>query len=108
MGYPPLAHESITEVQEAIERILATAHGAGKYAGMFCTQAEYVRRRYAQGCECSFFLLAGSSFSNDAALDAVDLMNLGGDVVALMEWNGQQLSKLEDITGKKSTNMVYY
>ncbi|PPQ79570.1 hypothetical protein CVT25_003452 [Psilocybe cyanescens] len=87
MGYPALAHESIPEVQEAIARVLAAAHAAGKYAGMFCTQAEHVRRRYAQG---------------------FDLMNLGGDVVALMEWNGTQLAKLEDITGKKSENIVYY
>uniref|UniRef100_A0A8H7XYB8 HpcH/HpaI aldolase/citrate lyase domain-containing protein n=1 Tax=Psilocybe cubensis TaxID=181762 RepID=A0A8H7XYB8_PSICU len=87
MGYPPLSHESIPEVQEAIERILAAAHKAGKYAGMFCTQAEHVRRRYAQG---------------------FDLMNLGGDVVALMEWNNEQLARLDDITGKKSTSAMYY
>ncbi|KAH9482460.1 4-hydroxy-2-oxo-heptane-1,7-dioate aldolase [Psilocybe cubensis] len=66
MGYPPLSHESIPEVQEAIERILAAAH------------------------------------------KAVDLMNLGGDVVALMEWNNEQLARLDDITGKKSTSAMYY
>ncbi|KDR83486.1 hypothetical protein GALMADRAFT_55592 [Galerina marginata CBS 339.88] len=76
MGYPPLEHESIPEVQDAIKRILAAARQASKYAGMFCTSAEHVRKRFEQG---------------------FDLMNLGGDVVALQEWNGEQLGKLEDI-----------
>lgn len=55
MGYPSHEHESIPEVQEAIKRILAASHNAGKYAGMFCTAAEHVRARFAQGCELSFF-----------------------------------------------------
>ncbi|KAF8974716.1 Pyruvate/Phosphoenolpyruvate kinase-like domain-containing protein [Flammula alnicola] len=76
MGYPPLEHESIPEVQDAVKRVLAAAKNAGKYAGMFCTAAEQVRSRFEQG---------------------FDLMNLGGDAVALMEWNAVQLGKLEDL-----------
>ncbi|KAF8914152.1 Phosphoenolpyruvate/pyruvate domain-containing protein [Gymnopilus junonius] len=76
LGYPPLEHEAIPEVQEAIKRVLTAAHEAGKYAGMFCTASEHVHRRFEQG---------------------FDLMNLGGDVVALMEWNEAQLKKLSDI-----------
>ena len=44
MGYPPPDHPNIPEVQDAIERIRAAAHSAGKYAGMFCTQPEQVSR----------------------------------------------------------------
>ncbi|KAF8911891.1 Pyruvate/Phosphoenolpyruvate kinase-like domain-containing protein [Mucidula mucida] len=56
MGYPPLDHANIPEVQEAIKRVLAAAKAAGKYAGMFCTSAEQVKARFEQGCEflCSF------------------------------------------------------
>ncbi|KAF9569438.1 Phosphoenolpyruvate/pyruvate domain-containing protein [Agrocybe pediades] len=76
MGYPALEHESIPEVQDAVERVLAAAHAAGKYAGMFCTSSEQVRRRHEQG---------------------FDLMNLGGDIVALQAWNANELAKIEDI-----------
>jgi len=76
MGYPALEHEAIPEVQEAVKRILTAAHDAGKYAGMFCTSSEHVRRRFKQG---------------------FDLMNLGGDIVALTEWNATQLKRLDDI-----------
>ncbi|KAF8204825.1 Pyruvate/Phosphoenolpyruvate kinase-like domain-containing protein [Pholiota molesta] len=80
MGYPSHEHESIPEVQEAIKRILAASHNAGKYAGMFCTAAEHVRVRFAQG---------------------FDLMNLAGDVVALTQWNATELGKLDDINSRK-------
>ena len=51
MGYPALEHARIPEVQEAIKRILAAAKAAGKYAGMFCVNAEQARARYEQGCK---------------------------------------------------------
>jgi 4-hydroxy-2-oxoheptanedioate aldolase len=51
MGYPALEHESIPEVQAAVQRVLDAAKNAGKYAGMFCTASEHVRRRFEQGCE---------------------------------------------------------
>ncbi|KAF9481991.1 Phosphoenolpyruvate/pyruvate domain-containing protein [Pholiota conissans] len=87
MGYPSHLHESIPEVQEAIKRILAAAHNAGKYAGMFCTEAAHVRARFEQG---------------------FDLMNLAGDVVALTQWNATELGKLSDINkGKGKENVVF-
>ena len=51
MGYPFYDHESIPEVQEAVQRVLTAAKDAGKYAGMFCTEAKHVRARFQQGCE---------------------------------------------------------
>ncbi len=51
MGYPFYEHESIPEVQEAVQRVLTAAKSAGKYAGMFCTEAKHVRARFQQGCE---------------------------------------------------------
>ena len=51
MGYPALEHATISEVQEAIKRILAAAKTAGKYAGMFCVNAEQAQARYEQGCK---------------------------------------------------------
>lgn len=56
MGYPALEHESIPEVQTAIKRILAAAHAAGKYAGMFCLSSDQVRRRFKQGCMSLSFI----------------------------------------------------
>lgn len=50
MGFPPLEHPNIPEVQEAIKRVLAACKAAGKYAGMFCTAAEQVQARFEQGC----------------------------------------------------------
>ncbi|KAF5322171.1 hypothetical protein D9619_001075 [Psilocybe cf. subviscida] len=81
MGYPALEHESIPEVQAAVQRVLDAAKNAGKYAGMFCTASDQVRRRFEQG---------------------FDLMNLGGDIVALMEWNAVQLEALNDIRHGRS------
>lgn len=63
MGYPALEHPNIPEVQTAIERVLKAAHDAGKYAGMFCTAADQVERRFEQGCEL-FFSHYGHSFSS--------------------------------------------
>ncbi|KAK0467870.1 Pyruvate/Phosphoenolpyruvate kinase-like domain-containing protein [Desarmillaria tabescens] len=76
MGYPPLEHPNIPEVQEAIKRVLAAAKAAGKYAGMFCTAAEQVQARFEQG---------------------FDFMNLGADVIALGVWNAVELGKLKNI-----------
>ncbi|KAJ3867690.1 Pyruvate/Phosphoenolpyruvate kinase-like domain-containing protein [Lentinula novae-zelandiae] len=76
MGYPALEHASITEVQDAVQRVLSAAKAAGKYAGMFCTSAEQVQARYKQG---------------------FDFMNLGADVVALAMWNAAELEKLKNI-----------
>ncbi|KAJ3809406.1 Pyruvate/Phosphoenolpyruvate kinase-like domain-containing protein [Lentinula aff. lateritia] len=76
MGYPALEHASITEVQDAVQRVLSAAKAAGKYAGMFCTSAEQVEARYKQG---------------------FDFMNLGADVVALAMWNAAELEKLKNI-----------
>lgn len=53
MGYPPLEHSNIPEVQDAIKRVLAATKAAGKYAGMFCASGEQVNARFEQGCECS-------------------------------------------------------
>lgn len=93
MGYPALEHEAIPEVQEAVKRILTAAHDAGKYAGMFCTSSEHVRRRFKQGCMFEFILFT-EGLANQLQ---VDLMNLGGDIVALTEWNATQLKRLDDI-----------
>jgi 4-hydroxy-2-oxoheptanedioate aldolase len=70
MGYPSHEHESIPEVQEAIKRILTASHNAGKYAGMFCTAAEHVRVRFAQGCEPRLFcsMVPHSFYNGDAFL----------------------------------------
>ncbi len=42
MGYPPLDHPMVPEVQAAIDRVLKAAHEAGKYAGMFCVTPDQV------------------------------------------------------------------
>ncbi|THV05375.1 Phosphoenolpyruvate/pyruvate domain-containing protein [Dendrothele bispora CBS 962.96] len=76
MGYSPVEHPNIPEVQEAICRVLAAAKAAGKYAGMFCTSAEQVKARFEQG---------------------FDFMNLGADMIALGAWNGAELAKLKDL-----------
>ncbi|EIM79636.1 Phosphoenolpyruvate/pyruvate domain-containing protein [Stereum hirsutum FP-91666 SS1] len=76
MGFPALEHPNIPEVQSAIERVLKAAHDAGKYAGMFCTAADQVQKRFEQG---------------------FDFMNLGADIVAIGVWNGTELAKLQSI-----------
>lgn len=58
MGFPALEHPNIPEVQSAIERVLKAAHNAGKYAGMFCTAADQVQKRFEQGCTCSRLLIS--------------------------------------------------
>lgn len=58
MGFPALEHPNIPEVQSAIERVLKAAHDAGKYAGMFCTAADQVQKRFEQGCTCSCLLIS--------------------------------------------------
>lgn len=40
MGYPPLEHATIPEVQEATARVLKAAKLAGKYAGHFALTGE--------------------------------------------------------------------
>lgn len=62
MGFPALEHPNIPEVQSAIERVLKAAHDAGKYAGMFCTAADQVQKRFEQGCTC-VCLLTQSRFT---------------------------------------------
>ncbi|KAM0751793.1 Phosphoenolpyruvate/pyruvate domain-containing protein [Meredithblackwellia eburnea MCA 4105] len=76
LGYPATQHPNIPEVQEAIKRILAACQAAGKFAGMFCTSADQIEARFAQG---------------------FDFMNLGADVVALGAWNAGELGKLRHI-----------
>ncbi|KAF5393931.1 hypothetical protein D9757_000336 [Collybiopsis confluens] len=76
MLFVGLDHLNIPEVQDAIERVLAAAKAAGKYAGMFCTSAEQVQVRYKQG---------------------FDFMNLGADIIALEAWNAVELGKLKNI-----------
>jgi len=95
MGYPPLDHLNIPEVQEAIRRVLAAAKAAGKYAGMFCTSAEQIETRFEQGCE----YLAQPDRVGAAYMfsSAVDFMNLGADVIALSAWNGVELAKLKGL-----------
>ncbi|SCV67338.1 BQ2448_5984 [Microbotryum intermedium] len=76
LGYVATDHESIPEVQEAIERVLQACKKANKYCGMFCTSPEDVRRHFDQG---------------------FDFMNLGGDWVALGEWNANARRALKDL-----------
>ncbi|GAA5861969.1 hypothetical protein JCM1840_006892 [Sporobolomyces johnsonii] len=76
LGYPPTSHPDVPQVQAAIARVLAACRAAGKYAGMFCTSAEQVQERFAQG---------------------FDVMNLGADIVAISAWNASELGKLEGI-----------
>ncbi|KAI5833144.1 Phosphoenolpyruvate/pyruvate domain-containing protein [Schizophyllum commune Tattone D] len=76
MGYPALKHANIPEVQDAIKRILAAAKTAGKYAGMFCVNAEQARARYEQG---------------------FDFVNIGADIVAIGMWNALELAKIKDL-----------
>ncbi len=40
MGYPPLEHAKIPEVQEATAKVLKAAKSAGKYAGHFALTGE--------------------------------------------------------------------
>ncbi|KAL1740731.1 Pyruvate/Phosphoenolpyruvate kinase-like domain-containing protein [Schizophyllum fasciatum] len=76
MGFPPLDHAGIPQVQEAIARILAAAKDAKKYAGIFCVSAEQARARYEQG---------------------FDLVNLGADIIAIGTWNSVELTKMKDL-----------
>ncbi|KDE06244.1 hypothetical protein MVLG_03403 [Microbotryum lychnidis-dioicae p1A1 Lamole] len=76
LGYIATDHESIPEVQQAIERVLKACKKANKYCGMFCTSPEGVRRHFDQG---------------------FDFMNLGGDWVALGEWNAKARGALADL-----------
>ncbi|GAA5912310.1 hypothetical protein JCM5296_000494 [Sporobolomyces johnsonii] len=76
LGYPPTSHPDVPQVQAAIARVLAACRAAGKYAGMFCTSADQVQARFAQG---------------------FDVMNLGADIVAISAWNASELGKLEGI-----------
>ncbi|KAM0746131.1 Phosphoenolpyruvate/pyruvate domain-containing protein [Meredithblackwellia eburnea MCA 4105] len=76
MGFVAGDHEKIPEVQEAIADVLAACKKHGKYAGMFCTSADQIRKRHEQG---------------------FDFCNLGFDVLALGAWNAQELSKIQDL-----------
>jgi 4-hydroxy-2-oxoheptanedioate aldolase len=76
LGYPFHMHPTQPESQEAFKKILAAAKKHNKFAGMFCTSADQVRKAFEQG---------------------YDFMNLGADIVAMSIWNGTELGKLSDL-----------
>ncbi|TFK97123.1 Phosphoenolpyruvate/pyruvate domain-containing protein [Pterulicium gracile] len=76
LGFPFHLHPTLPESQEAFKQVLAAARKHNKFAGMFCTSADGVRKAWEQG---------------------YDFMNLGADVVAMGVWNATELGKLGEI-----------
>ncbi|XRM38755.1 hypothetical protein ABZX51_002152 [Aspergillus tubingensis] len=77
LGYFALDHAQIPEVQEATDRVLQAAKGAGKYAGHFALSADVAAAKYHQG---------------------FDFVNFGADIVALTSWMSAELTRLRRLT----------
>ncbi|GLA86100.1 hypothetical protein AtubIFM56815_010350 [Aspergillus tubingensis] len=77
LGYFALDHAQIPEVQEATDRVLQAAKGAGKYAGHFALSADVAAAKYHQG---------------------FDFVNFGADIVALTSWMSAELTSLRRLT----------
>ncbi|PYH63716.1 HpcH/HpaI aldolase family protein [Aspergillus vadensis CBS 113365] len=77
LGYFALDHAQIPEVQEATDRVLQAAKGAGKYAGHFALSADVAAAKYQQG---------------------FDFVNSGADIVALTSWMSAELTRLRRLT----------
>lgn len=50
LGFPFHLHPTLPESQEAFKQVLAAARKHNKFAGMFCTSADGVRKAWEQGC----------------------------------------------------------
>jgi 2-keto-3-deoxy-L-rhamnonate aldolase RhmA len=72
LGYP--GQPNHPAVEEAVVRVLASAHGAGKFAGIHAPDAETASRRLAQG---------------------FNLVTVGADVVFLTQGARAVLSQLK-------------
>ncbi|GFN16532.1 hypothetical protein AtubIFM55763_010365 [Aspergillus tubingensis] len=77
LGYFALDHAQIPEVQEATDRVLQAAKGAGKYAGHFALSADVAAAKFHQG---------------------FDFVNFGADIVALTSWMSAELTRLRRLT----------
>lgn len=81
MGHVAFDHASISEVQEAIARVLKAGLDAGKYVGHFALSADVAAAKYKQGFH---------------------FVNCGADIVAITAWMSVEMEKLKSLTSAKT------
>lgn len=81
MGHVAFDHASISEVQEAIARVLKAGLNAGKYVGHFALSADVAAAKYKQGFH---------------------FVNCGADIVAIAAWMSAEMEKLKSLTSAKT------
>jgi len=81
MGHVAFDHASITEVQDAIVRVLKAGLDAGKYVGHFALSAHVAAAKYKQGFH---------------------FVNCGADIVAITAWMSAEMEKLKSLISTKT------